>query len=106
MQYQRNQHNQKRCHQFTQKKKLQELNQHNKNKLKSTKTYVNESLYPYYCKLLRKCNSLLKKKEVKSFCAINGISGSDMTLIKTDDKDLLQIFDSEIMSRVESKHNP
>ena len=53
-------------------KKPQELNQHNKNKLKSTKIYVNESLYPYYCKLLGKRNSLLKNNELKSFCTING----------------------------------
>ena len=40
--------------------------------LKSTKIYVNESLCPYYPKLLRKCNSLLKKTQLKSFYKLKG----------------------------------
>ena len=51
------------------KKILRELNQHNKNNLTSTKMYANESLYPY--KLLRKCNRLLKKNQLKSFYRVN-----------------------------------
>ena len=53
------------------KKVLRELNQHNKNNLTSTKMYANESLYPYYHKLLRKCNRLLKKNQLKSFYRVN-----------------------------------
>ena len=45
---------------YTETKKLRELNQHNKNKLKLTKIYMNKSLCPYYHKLHGKCNNLKK----------------------------------------------
>ena len=57
---------------YSETKNPRELNQNNKNKLKLTKIYVNESLCPYYRKLLGKCNSLLKKNRLKSFYTING----------------------------------
>ena len=41
------------------KKKLSELSQEGKKKLKSQKIYVNESLCPAYKRILRKCNALL-----------------------------------------------
>ena len=95
------------------KNKLRELNQHNKNKLRSIKIYVNESLCPYYHKLLGNCNSLLKKNQLKSFYTINGklkikydLDSVEVSAVRTHDKDLLEIFSSEIMSRVESEHNP
>ena len=49
------------------KKKLRELNQEGKKKLKSEKIYVNESLCPACKPILGKCNALLKKKYVDSF---------------------------------------
>ena len=94
---------QKRWHQ-TIKKKQRELSQH-KNNLKSTKRYVNESLCPYYCKLLGKCNSLLKKNQLKYFYTINGklkISydshSGEVSAVITHNRDLLEIFGSEMMS--------
>ena len=89
------------------------INQYNKNKLKSTKINVNESLYPYYCKLLGKCNSLLKRNLLKSLNTINGklkikydLDSGEVSVVITHEEDLLEIFGSGMMSRVESKHNP
>ena len=43
-----------------------------KRKLKTNKVYVNESLCPSYKRILGKCNAVLKKKYITSFCTING----------------------------------
>ena len=90
------------------KKKIWELNQH-KNNLKSTKIYVNGSLCPYYCKLLGKCNSLLKKNQLKYFYTINGklkinydLHSGEVSAVITHDGDLLEIFGSEMMSWVKA----
>ena len=95
------------------KNKLRELSQHNKNKMKSTKTYVNESLCPYYRKLPGKCNWFLEKNQLKSFYTINSklknkydSDSGEVSVIVTHDKDLSEIFGSEMMSRVKSEHNP
>ena len=89
------------------------INQYNKNKLKSTKIHVNESLYPYYCKLLGKCNSLLKRNLLKSLNTINGklkikydLDSGEVSVVIAHEEDLLEIFGSGMMSRVESEHNP
>ena len=43
-----------------------------KRKLKTNKVYVNESLCPSYKRILGKCNAILKKKYITSFCTVNG----------------------------------
>ena len=43
-----------------------------KRKLKTNKVYVNESLCPSYKRILGKCNAILKKKYIMSFCTVNG----------------------------------
>ena len=82
---------------YSETKKKRQLNQQNKNEAKSTKIYENESLSPYFCKLIGKCNSLLKKNQLKSFYTTNG---------KLNIKHDSEIFGSEMTSRVKSKHNP
>ena len=54
------------------KKKLRELSPDGKRKLKTNKVYVNESLCPSYKRILGKCNAILKKKYITSFCTVNG----------------------------------
>ena len=73
---------------------------------------MNEYLWPYYRTLLGKCNSLLKKNQFKSFYTINGklkikydSDSGKVSAVITHDEDLLEIFGSEMMSRVKSGHN-
>ena len=54
------------------KKKLRNLDEGSKKKLKTQKMYVDESLCPLYWKLLGKCNALLKRKYISSFYSVNG----------------------------------
>ena len=68
---------------------------------------MNESLCPYYLKLLGKCNSLMKKNQLKSIYTINGklkvkydLDSGEVSAVITNDEDLLEIFGSE------SEHNP
>ena len=75
--------------------------------------YVNESLCPYCRKLLGKCNSPLKKNQLKSFYTINSklkikydSNSGEVSAVITHDEDLLEIFGSEIMSRVACEQNP
>ena len=49
------------------KKKLQNLDEGSKKRLKTQKIYVNESLCPLYEKLLEKCNALFKRKLIQIF---------------------------------------
>ena len=54
------------------KKKFRNLDEGSKNRLRTKKMYVNESLYPPYQKLLGKCNALLKRKLISTFYSVNG----------------------------------
>ena len=93
------------------KKKLRELSQEGKKKLKSQKIYVNESLCPAYKRILGKCNALLKKKYVDAFYTINGKvkikygcrNGQETTEI-SHEKDLTEVFGIDIMRAVDEEH--
>ena len=93
------------------KKKLCELSQEGKKKLKSQKIYVNESLCPAYKRILGKCNALLKKKYVDAFYTINGKvkikygcrNGQETTEI-SHEKDLIEVFGIDIMRAVDEEH--
>ena len=93
------------------KKKLRELSQEGKKKLKSQKIYVNESLCPAYKRVLGKCNALLKKKYVDAFYTINGKvkikygcrNGQETTEI-SHEKDLTEVFGIDIMRAVDEEH--
>ena len=93
------------------KKKLCELSQEGKKKLKSQKIYVNESLCPAYKRILGKCNALLKKKYVDAFYTINGKNkikygcrnGQETTQI-SHEKDLIEVFGIDIMRAVDEEH--
>ena len=93
------------------KKKLCELSQEGKKKLKSQKIYVNESLCPAYKRVLGKCNALLKKKYVDAFYTINGKvkikygcrNGQETTEI-SHEKDLIEVFSICIMRAVDEEH--
>ena len=54
------------------KKKLREIHDEDKQKLRSNKIYVNNSLCLAFRKLLGKCNSLHKIKKLNLFYTING----------------------------------
>ena len=54
------------------KKKLWNLDEGNKNRLRTKKNYVNESLCPLYQNLLAKCNALLKRKYIWNFYSVHG----------------------------------
>ena len=54
------------------KKKLQNLDEGSKKRLKTQNIYVNESLCPLYEKLLEKCNALFKRKLISNFYSVNG----------------------------------
>ena len=56
-----------RLQSFSIRRKLRELSQEGKKKLKSQKTYVNESLSPAYKCILGKCNALLKRNMLMHF---------------------------------------
>ena len=93
------------------KKKLRELSQEGKKKLKSQKIYINESLCPAYKSILGKCNALPKKKYVDAFYTINGKvkikygcrNGQETTEI-SHEKDLIEIFDIDIMRAIDEEH--
>ena len=54
------------------KKKLWNLDEGNKSRLRTKKNYVNESLCPLYQNLLAKCNALLKRKYIWNFYSVHG----------------------------------
>ena len=93
------------------KKKLRELSQEGKKKLKSQKIYVNESLCPAYKRILGKCKAPLKKKYVDAFYTINGKvkikygcrNGQETTEI-SHEKDLIEVFSICIMRAVDEEH--
>ena len=104
-----------KCRQLTQKQQQKNYKDsiNTAKILKSTKIYVNESLCPQYPKLLRKCNSLLKKNQLKSFYTLNSklkikydSDSDEVSAVATHDKNLLEIFGYEMMTRVKSEHNP
>lgn len=68
------------------KHKLKELNNNDLN-VNPKKVYINESLCPYYRKLLGKCNALFKLGKLANFYTINGT----LTIKLTTDKDPITI---------------
>ena len=96
---------------FRNKKKLRELSQEGKKKLKSQKIYVNESLCPAYKLILGKRNALLKKNYVDTFYTINGKvnvkygcrNGQETTEISYE-KDLIEVFGVDIMRTIDADH--
>ena len=96
---------------FRYKKKLRELSQEGKKKLKSQKIYVNESLCPAYKLILGKRNALLKKNYVDTFYTINGKvnikygcrNGQEITEISYE-KDLIEVFGVDIMRAIDAEH--
>lgn len=92
------------------KKKLRQLSEDDKTKLKASKIYVNESLCRPYRQLLGKCNALFKNGYVNSFYTTNGKlkihydgdQGEEIAII-THISDLYGTFGEEIMLEIESK---
>ena len=90
------------------KKKLRQLNEDEKAKLKSSKIYINESLCRPYRQLLGKSNALYKKSYINSFYTTNGKikihfdgqHGEEISTI-THVTDLYDIFGEEIMQEFE-----
>ena len=92
------------------KKKLRNLDEGSKNRLRTQKIYVNESLCPPYRKLLGKCNALLKRKLISNFYSVNGklkikLGPADdrATDVKHED-DLRQIFGDEIINEINRRY--
>ena len=93
------------------KRKLRELRQEGKKKLKSEKIYVNESLCPAHKRILGKCNALLKKKYVDAFYTINGkvkikYGGRNRqeTTEISHEKDLIKVSDIDITKSLGEEH--
>ena len=89
------------------KKKLIELHDENKQKLRSNKMKVNESLFPAFRQLQGKCNSLHKRKKLNSFYTINGkikiTFERENEAVNTEinhEGDLVDIFGAELISSV------
>ena len=92
------------------KKKLPNLDEGSKKRLKTQKIYVNESLCPLYQKLLGKCNALLKRKYISNCCWVHGKlkikrgpTDDRATNIKHED-DLWQIFGDEIINEINCQY--
>ena len=92
------------------KKKLRNLDEGSKKRLKTQNIYVNESLCPPYWKLLGKCNALLKRKYISNLCLVNGKlkikrgpTDDRATDIKHED-DLRQIFGDEIINEINKRY--
>ena len=90
------------------KKKLRELNNDAKKKLKSNKIYVNESLCPAYRRILGKCNALAKKGKLVSFFTINGkikikITAEGRPIEITHEVDLIELFGCEIINEINAE---
>ena len=88
------------------KKKLHNLDEGSKKRLKTQKIHINESLCPPYWKLLGKCNALLKRKYIINFYSVNGKlkikcgpAYHRATEVKHED-DLRQIFRNEIINGI------
>ena len=90
------------------KKKLRQLSDNEKTKLRSSKIYINESLCRPYRQLLSKSNALFKKGYINSFYTTNGKikvhydgeQGEEISTI-THVSDLYRIFEEEIMEEIE-----
>ena len=92
------------------KKKLQNLDEGSKERLKTQKNYVNECLCPPYRKLLGKCNALLKRMHISNIYSVNykleikrGPTDDPATDIKHED-DLRQIFGDEIINEINRRY--
>ena len=94
------------------KKKLRQFPHSGKQKLRTEKIYVNESLCSHNKRLLGKCNALFKKKQIESFYTINGkikikcdsVDGECKTEI-SHVEDSVDIFGTEIMQEIDAKRN-
>ena len=72
---------------------------------------MNLCVLPRYKRILGKCNALLKKKYVDTFYTINGKvnikygcrNGQETTEI-SHEKDLMEVFDIDIMRAVDEEH--
>lgn len=90
------------------KKKLREgLSPADKEKLKSGKIYVNESLCDAYRRLNGQCNRLFRKKKIKNFYVMNGkviikmdIEGVEETKLIEHEVDLIEIFGKTLISKL------
>ena len=92
------------------KKKLQNLDEDSKKRLKTQIIHINESLCPPYQKLLGKCNALLKRKYISNFYSVNdklkikcGPTDDRATEVKHED-DLQQIFGNEIVNEINRRY--
>ena len=76
------------------------------------KIYVNESLCPSYCKLLGKCNALMKNKHLNSFYTANGKlkvkydteNGEEEESVISHAYDLDYIFGKSIMKAIDDEY--
>ena len=91
-------------------KKLQNLDEGSKKRLKTQNIYINESLCPPYRKLLGKCNAPLKRKYISNFHSVNGNlkikrgpTDDRATEVKHED-DLWQIFGNEIIDEINRRY--
>ena len=89
------------------KKKLRELHDEDKQKLRSDNIYLNKSLCPAFRQLLGKCNSLHKMKELNSFYTINGKikircerENEEVNTEINHKADLVDIFGPELISSI------
>ena len=92
------------------KKKLNNLDEGSKKRLKTQKIHINESLCPPYWQLLGKCNVLLKRKYISNFYLVN--SKLKIKCRPTDDRatevkhedDFRQIFRNEIINEINRQY--
>ena len=90
------------------KKKIRQLSDNEKTKLRSSKMYINESLCRPYRQLLGKSNALFKKGYINSFYTTNGKikvhydgeQGEEISTIMHV-SDFYRIFEEEIMEKIE-----
>ena len=91
------------------KHKLKDLRPNEDLRVNAKEVYINESLCPYYRKLLGKCNALFKLGKLSSFYTINGtvtikVNPTDnepMTI--THSNDLIEIFGKDQMDSLDKR---
>ena len=88
-------------------KKLRELHDKDKQKLRSNKIYVNISLRPAFRQLLGKCYSLHKIKKLNSFYTMNSKikirferENEEVNIEINYEADLVDIFEVELISSI------
>ena len=92
------------------KKKLRNLHEGSKNRLRTKKNYVNESLCAPYRKLLGKGNAILKRKLISNFYSVNGKlkikrgTADDRATDVRHEDDLRQIFRDEIINEINRRY--